>query len=248
MARTKMARTKAIQENAQTDSTLFIPPLELRTNIYQQLFRMSTLDQPINLIKVPKEEKWWRKRTVLSILLTCRRIHREAETIFFATNHFAFDMSDVAPSLSSWSPSSLRLPTPRLESIRTLTLSSVRLQRATWFVRHRLQQMPQLKVLTFDVQQCDFRGMAATQMIQEYHQLEGVPGYTKETLAQLGAMEMIRYGGWLDAGGIKVGVWCEELTGKEYVAILKGKPKVRPPESRSGTDERPRIVIFRSVT
>ncbi|KAF2483425.1 hypothetical protein BDY17DRAFT_147290 [Neohortaea acidophila] len=239
-----MARKKAIQENPQTDSALFIPPLELRTNIYQQLFRMSTLDQPLNLIKVPKEQARKKRPTVLSVLLTCRRIHREVETIFFAINHFAFEMSDVASSLSSWSPSSLRLPTPRLESIRTLTLSSVRQQRATWFVRHRLQQMPQLNVLTFDVQQCDFRHMAATQMIQEYRQLEGVPGYTKETLAQLGGMDMIRYGGWLDAGGIKVGVWCEEFIGKEYVAILKGKPRVRPPESRSGTDERPRVVVF----
>ena len=58
-------------------------PTEIRIYIYELLFQSSASDKGVLVRKGPG---YSRPPSVLSLLLTCRRIIKEAETIFYATN------------------------------------------------------------------------------------------------------------------------------------------------------------------
>lgn len=72
------------QASDQEASPLFAKlPTEIRIYIYELLFRSSASDKGVLVRKGPG---YSRPPSVLSLLLTCRRIIKEAEKIFYATN------------------------------------------------------------------------------------------------------------------------------------------------------------------
>lgn len=128
--------------NNQAQCIIFRLPLELRQRIYEEHFS-------IDSVKV--HLKWYptSRLSVLVLLETCRRIHAEAEHVFYSINRLQYTNLEPRPSTSffhSISPA-------RLESIQNLTICVSSAGEALQICQE-LAPLRNLRALTIERQQC----------------------------------------------------------------------------------------------
>ncbi|RFU76498.1 hypothetical protein TARUN_5745 [Trichoderma arundinaceum] len=78
--------------NKQDQCMLFSLPFELRLRIYEEVLLIQALK--VQLRWYPTNQQKNHPISVLSILVTCQRIHAEAESIFYSINHFKYQVEE----------------------------------------------------------------------------------------------------------------------------------------------------------
>ena len=82
------------EEEQQCGKKLFALPPELRNRIYELLLQVPTRDGKVTIVKFSNSYLHTparrRRQSVLSLLLVCSQIHKEAVGLFYAINHLRF--------------------------------------------------------------------------------------------------------------------------------------------------------------
>ncbi|OAQ61595.1 hypothetical protein VFPPC_09417 [Pochonia chlamydosporia 170] len=131
----------------QAQCILFRLPIELRLRIYEEVLRIKS--PKVQLKWYPASHRTSPHLSVLSIIETCRRIHAEAEPIFYSINYIQYSVTTPRPSTSFFQTIS---PT-RLESIRSLIISVSSGGEALHIIRE-LMPLTKLQKLMIERQQC----------------------------------------------------------------------------------------------
>lgn len=159
--------------DAQAQCILFRLPLELRQRIYEEYFSIKS--PKVHLKWYPTSRRGFFPVSVLMLLEVCRRIHAEAEHIFYSANKLEYSILSPTPTTDFFK---ILSPT-RLESIQDLTIS-VSSAGETLYICQRLLPLQKLRALTIERQQCvryiDIQAwiLLSKQLTTELEKLEGL--------------------------------------------------------------------------